>query len=168
MQTFEKENYPVFDMFNNQWALVTAGDASAYNACTLSWGSLGTIWGSAGQGRPIVTVYVHPDRYTHSFLTQSEVFTVSFFSAEYKQALAYLGSHSGREENKIAAAGLTPKPIGNGITYKEATLTFLCKKLYQAPFLRSGMAEEISNSVYQSREPHWIFMGEIMEVEDRE
>ena len=58
-----------------------------------------------------------------------EYFTVSFFAPEYKKALAYLGSHSGRNENKIENAGLTAVAIGKTMVFKEAKQAFLCKKL---------------------------------------
>lgn len=29
------ENYPVFDMFKNQWALVTAGTVDCFDGCTI-------------------------------------------------------------------------------------------------------------------------------------
>ena len=167
MKDFEKKNYEVFDLFNNQWALVTAGDPSRYNTCTIGWGSLGTIWGGPGSGRAIATVYVNPERYTWEFLKDSEVFTVAFFPPEYKKALGYLGTHSGRDGDKIAAAGLTPKPLGGGVSFEEATLSFVCRKLYQAPFDREGMADEINHGIYENWQPHWMFVGEIIETEDR-
>ena len=70
MKPFEMKDYKVFDMFNNQWALVTAGTPDHYNTCTIAWGSLGTIWGGPNRGRSIVTVYVNPDRYTYGFLKE--------------------------------------------------------------------------------------------------
>ncbi len=51
MKDFETKEYKVFDIFNNQWGLVTAGDLSNYNTCTIAWGSFGTIWGVAGPGK---------------------------------------------------------------------------------------------------------------------
>ena len=167
MKAFEANDYPVFSLFNNRWGLVTAGTADAFNACTLSWGSLGTIWGGPGQGRPIVTIYVHPDRYTHTFLRNNDRFTVSFFPETCRKALEYLGSHSGRKENKIAAAGLTPIFLENGVAYEEATLTLVCRKLYEGPFAQEGLADEIGKGIYDSREPHWIFVGEILEAREK-
>lgn len=167
MREFEGKDYKVFDIFNNQWGLVTAGDKSSYNTCTIAWGSFGTIWGGPCRGRSIVTVYVHPDRYTYEFLRRSDQFTVSFFPDEYHKALGYLGSHSGRDEDKISIAGLAPKLIGNAVTFEEANLTFVCRKLYEAPFEREGMADEINNGMYATWEPHWMFVGEIVNVEDK-
>ena len=167
MKPFEEKDYKVFDMFNNRWGLVTAGDPAHYNTCTIGWGSLGTIWNGPGHGRPIATVYVNPDRYTWEFLRDSDTFTVSFFPEEYRKALGYLGSHSGRDGDKVAAAGLTPRALGGGVTFEEAELTFLCRKLYQGPFQREGLAPEISEGIYAHWQPHWMFVGEILEAEDK-
>ena len=167
MRDFETKDYKVFDMFNNQWALVTAGDIGRYNTCTVGWGSLGTIWGGPGSGRSIVTVYVNPDRYTWEFLRQSEVFTVSIFPPEYRGALGYLGSHSGRDGDKVAEAGLTPKELSGGVAFAEAGLTFVCHKLYQGEFRREGLAGEIDGGIYKDWHPHWMFVGEIIETEDK-
>ena len=57
MKPFEAKDYKIFDMFNNQWALATAGGMDHWNTCTIAWGSLGTIWGGPGGGRSIATIY---------------------------------------------------------------------------------------------------------------
>ena len=165
MKEFEAKNYPVFDMFNNQWALATAGTLEDYNTCTIAWGSLGTIWGGPNRGRSIVTIYIHPDRYTWEYLRKTETFTVSFFPRECRKDLGYLGSHSGRDEDKVAKTNLTPKPIGDSVTFQQAELTFLCRKLYEGPFQREGLADVIDGGIYKSWEPHWMFVGEIVETE---
>ena len=132
----------------------------------LAGGSLGTIWGGPGRGRPIVTVYVNPDRYTWEFLKESSTFTVEFFPEEYRRALSYLGSRSGRDEDKVTKAGLTPKELAGGVTFEEAELTFVCHKLYEGEFQREGLAPEINNGIYAKWNPHWMFVGEILETED--
>ena len=43
-----KEN---FMLFNDNWALVTAGSLTHYNTMTISWGSLGCIWNGEDSGR---------------------------------------------------------------------------------------------------------------------
>ncbi|MBR6349278.1 MAG: flavin reductase [Lachnospiraceae bacterium] len=167
MQDIKQNEYKVFDMFKNQWALVTAGNIEDFNTCTIGWGSLGTIWGVPGKGREIVTVYVNPDRYTWEYLKKNEYFSVSFFPEKYRSALEYLGSHSGRDGNKVKVSKLMPDQFGQGVTYVQAELTFLCKKLYQAPFEREGLADEINNGIYKNWNPHWMFVGEIIDVEDK-
>lgn len=94
----------VFRKFDKQWALVTAGTPEHYNTMTISWGSLGTLW-----RRPVATVYVKKNRYTFEFMEQSDYFTVSFYPQEQRRALSLLGSTSGRDGDKVAAAGLMPE-----------------------------------------------------------
>ena len=90
---------------------------------------MGNIWGPNGGDISTVTVYIHPARYTQEFMAKYDTFTVSFFPESYRKALGYLGSHSGRDENKVANSGLTPVAAGDGVTFKEAELTFVCKKM---------------------------------------
>ena len=176
MKNFKEKEYKIFEMFDKQWAVVTAGSMEHYNCCTISWGSMGNIWGNSGKSRSIVTVYVHPARYTGEFLKNSDIFTVSFYPENWKKALGYIGSHSGRDGNKVIAAGLTPVAFGQGVTYEEANLTFLCKKLYQHQFSKEDMAPaileyyasmpEIYPDFKGGWQPHIVFVGEIIDVKD--
>ena len=96
------------DMIAREWMLVTAGNAErGYNTMTASWGHLGSIWGHGG-GLPTAVVYLRPQRYTKEFVDREEYFTITVFPEQYRKALGYLGSHSGRDGDKVAAAGLTP------------------------------------------------------------
>ena len=71
-----------------EWMLLTAGDESrGYNTMTASWGHLGSIWGHGG-GLPTAVAYVRPQRYTKEFMDREELFTLSFFSEEYKRRWA--------------------------------------------------------------------------------
>ena len=40
-------NVNSFQVFNSDWALVTAGTEGCYNTMTISWGGLGTLWGQS-------------------------------------------------------------------------------------------------------------------------
>ena len=86
MENFKQKAYNVFELFDRQWAIVTAGSIEHYNSCTVGWGSLGNLWGPTGRSRPAVTVYVHPARYTCEFLERGDTFTVSFYPPECRRA----------------------------------------------------------------------------------
>src|SRR5512140_1249213 len=94
----------VFHLFNRQWLVLASGDlaADAFNAMTISWGSLGIMW-----DKPIVQVAVRPTRHTHGFMERYPTFTVSAFPEAFRPALDVLGSHSGRDGDKLAEAGVT-------------------------------------------------------------
>ena len=173
MADFESKDYPIFDLFRNRWALVTAGTPEHFNTCTVSWGSMGTLW-----SRSVITVYLHPSRYTTNFMLDADTFTVSFFPPECRQALGILGTRSGRDGNKVVASGLTPVPIGDSVTFAEATQTFLCRKISQQQFAKEGLAPDIRAN-YTSKpglfppdengdwQPHWVFVGEVIEAPER-
>ena len=93
---------------------------------------------------------------------------MAFLAPRYKRVLACLGSCSGRNVKKIARSGLSPYETNGGVTYEEAELTFVCQKIYQGPFETKGLADEIKNGVYADWDPHWMFVGEIVEVEEKE
>ena len=175
---YQKNNYPIFEMFSKEWALAAAGTPERHNACTISWGSMGTLWGRPNAGGAMVTVYLHPGRYTQQFFAENDTFTVSFFPSEYKRALGYMGAHSGRDGNKEKKAGLTPVAFGDSVAYQEANLVFLCRKVYQHPFSREDIAPDIQEyyrdnpKVYPvdgqgDWQPHWVYVGEIIDVMDR-
>jgi hypothetical protein len=74
-------------------------------------------------------------------------------------------------------ARLTPIEIGQGVTYKEAKLTFPCKKkLYRHQFSKENITTEVQEyyasmpKVYPDFnggwQPHIVFVGEIIEVRD--
>lgn len=172
MSGFLTADYKAFELFGKRWGLVTAGSLERHNSCTVSWGGLGTLW-----GRPVVTVYVHPACHTCRFLEKSDFFTVSFYDEKYRPALVYMGAHSGREGDKAAAAGLTPLAFGQSVTYEEAELTLLCRKLYAHPFDREALDPEVqamyaaTPAVYPDFQggwqPHIVFVGEAIDALDR-
>lgn len=148
-------------MLADEWMLVTAGTKErGCNTMTISWGHLGCIW-----GKPTAVVYVRPQRYTKEFVDREELFTLTVFPEKYHGALAYLGSHSGRDGDKVAAAGLTPV-FGEGYTaFAEAKMTLVCRKLYRAPLKEEGFLDkEVLERNYPQRDFHDLYVGEIVKV----
>ena len=125
-----------------EWMLITAGNAErGYNTMTASWGHLGSIWGHGG-GLPTSVIFIRPQRFTKEFVDREEYYTLTFFDPQYKKALGYLGSHSGRDGDKVAAAGLTPVFLEETTAFAEAKLVLVCRKLYRAPLLEEGFLDK--------------------------
>ena len=161
---FELQMNPM-EMVAKQWMLVTAGDQKAgYNTMTASWGHFGSIWGHSG-GLPTSVIFVRPQRYTKEFVDREPLYSLCFFPPEYKKALGYLGTHSGRDSDKVSEAGLTPV-FGEGYTYfEEAKLVFVCRKLYQAPVLEEGFHDKaLMEDCYPRKDFHDLYVGEIVKV----
>ena len=149
-----------FDQFEKNWALLSAGPKDDHNTMTISWGSTGSLW-----DKPIVTVYVKPNRFTHKFMTENEYFTVSFYPEDKHDALLKMGTTTGRHHNdKDAAAGLTVKDLGKAVTYEEAEFTFLCRKVFWGDMITTHMPAEIVEKYYTPEEPHTLYIGEVVEV----
>ncbi|MBQ3104741.1 MAG: flavin reductase [Lachnospiraceae bacterium] len=149
----------IFQQFGEKWALVTAGDKEDFNTMTVSWGGLGTIW-----NKPVATVYVRTVRYTHEFMDKSEYFTVSFYPSEYKKILGVLGARSGREMDKKNNSGLTPRFLADSVTFEEAEVTLLCRKLFRQRIDPENIPSDIQATFYEGDAPHDMYIGEVVEI----
>ena len=151
-----------FHKLDKEWALLAAGNSSSYNAMTVSWGFLGTLWAI-----PAATVYLRPQRYTLEFLERERYYTLSFFPFEYKEALAYLGKVSGREGDKISKTGLTPvfDNTAGSPHFEQAELVLVCRKLYTDDIKPDHFVDNtIPPDKYPQKDYHRFFIGEVVEI----
>lgn len=153
-------NVNAFKIYHEEWALLTSGTEENFNTMTISWGGLGTLW-----SKPVATVYVKPVRYTHQFMENNDYFTVSFYAEEYKRALMILGSKSGRDEDKVAVSKLTPEFLDHAVTFKEAKLTLLCKKIYHQDMDMKYMPDDVITDYYTTELPHTMYIGEVIDMD---
>ncbi len=150
-------------LFDRQALLLTVGDFSKghFNTMTIGWGSIGTMW-----NYPYVSVVVRPTRYTYEFMEKYEDFTVSAFPAEYKRALSYLGTRSGRDEDKLAATNLTPTASlkVQSPSFEESELTIECRKIYTSDFDPSRFVDPEIDKNYPVKDYHRVYYGEILQI----
>lgn len=78
MENFEEikpaaitENF--IKLIGSDWMLVTVGQREHFNTMTASWGGVGFLW-----NKPVVFVFIRPQRYTFGFIEQEPMFTLSF------------------------------------------------------------------------------------------
>jgi flavin reductase (DIM6/NTAB) family NADH-FMN oxidoreductase RutF len=55
---------------------------------------------------PMIMVGIVPSRYSHGLIKETGVFVANLVPASMKAAWDYLGSHSGRDGDKLAASGV--------------------------------------------------------------
>lgn len=148
-------------MFADEWFELAAGKEGDMNLMTIAWGTLGELW-----NRPVVTVYVSTSRYTYEFMEKNDYFTITHFPAAMREKLQYLGTASGRDENKVKGADLTVEftKLGNPI-FAEADLAIECKKIYAEQFKADLMPVE-QRQWYDDRGIglHVVYVGEIVNV----
>lgn len=154
------------ELIGKEWMLVAAGDREKMNMMTASWGGVGFLW-----NRPVVFVFIRPERYTLAFVEAKKWFTLSFFGGEYREAYTLCGSRSGREIDKVAATGLTPFFTAEGNPgFEEARLTLECKTLAvsemkEDDFLDPAVYERWYNATQGN--PHRVYVAEIVHAWER-
>ncbi len=159
----ENLSVDIYDHWAHKWFLLTSGNFNTgeYNTMTVAWGSLGCMW-----NKPFTQVVVRPSRYTHDFITKYEHFTLCSFSEEQKQTLEYLGSVSGRDEDKISKSGLTPVSANTveAPVFKEAELAIECRKIYYDSLKPENFLDPSIEKEYPESDYHTIVFGEIVYV----
>jgi flavin reductase (DIM6/NTAB) family NADH-FMN oxidoreductase RutF len=152
-----------FQNIGNEWALLSVGDEKHFNTMTISWGSLGFIW-----QRPVLTVVVRPQRYTHEFTDKFEKFSVSFYDRKHRHALNILGTKSGRDTDKIALSGLTPVFVDGVPTFKEAFLTVIARKIYRGQLESAGfLVPSVDAEFYPEKDYHTVYIAELVKTVEK-
>jgi flavin reductase (DIM6/NTAB) family NADH-FMN oxidoreductase RutF len=143
---------------------LAAGDFAAgqFNCLTVGWGGLARLW-----DRPVAFVAVKPTRHTFSFLERFPRFTLNHFPPPFRKALLYLGTHSGRDGNKLGASGLTPM-ASTGVAapcFVEADLMLECEKAYADDYRpEQALLAALANGERSGR-THRFFFGEVRAVQ---
>lgn len=148
------------ELFDKDWMALAVGKEGDMNAMTISWGEIGEVW-----EKPVLTVFVSSSRYTHEFMERSDYFTVTAFPESRRSSIQYIGTRSGRDGDKLKAAGLTPEftELGNPI-FKEANLAIECRIIYKAPLEKEDIAEDVAGIYDNGMGVHSMYIGEIINV----
>ena len=156
-----------FLWFKGDGLLLAVGDKEKSNAMTIGWGALGNLW---GHDVNTLTVYVSESRYTQQMMENCKYFTVMTFDESRKDILAYMGSHSGRDEDKAKALGLHIQYTEQGAPYyQEAYEVYECELIYKAPFDMNNMIGP-GKEFYSNRpntKVHHMYIGRILSAKRR-
>ena len=155
-----KEN--AVKLIGKDWMLITSGDEKSYNTMTASWGGLGQLW-----NKDVCFIFVRPQRYTYEFLEKNNLFTLSFYPEDYRKALTFCGTKSGRDYDKAKETGLTPLFKDGTTTFDEAKLTLVCKKIAFQDMSPEGFIDESIKDNYAQNDYHRIYVGEILKVYEK-
>jgi len=149
-----------FQTIGKEWMLITAGNEEKVNTMTASWGGFGVMY-----GKNVAFIFVRPQRYTKEFIDQEETFSLSFLDKSYKDVLNYLGSVTGRIEDKIGKSGLTLDYTDQTPYFSEANQVFICKKLYQQSLTGDSLINErFDTTYYPDKDYHIMYIAEITKV----
>lgn len=171
-----KEKINVFDYSQTilealqKGVLLTTKTDEKVNTMTISWGTLGIEW-----GKPIFTVFVRENRFTHEQLEKNPEFTINIPVGDFnRKILGIAGTKSGHNMDKIKELGLTlenPETLSvPGI--KELPLTLECHVIYKQKQELKAISEENQKRFYpqdvdgtfhgENRDVHTAYYGEIV------
>ena len=151
-----------FDLIGNKWLLICAPDAekhSGANAMTASWGGLGVIW-----NKNVATVYVRPQRHTFTLMENGELCSLCFLGQEFRDALKLCGTKTGKNMDKIQAAGLDVCFEDGVPVIEQSDLVLICKKAY-SDFLKEDYFNDPAHlSSYPNKDFHKMYILEIKKI----
>ena len=149
-----------FQLIGKDWMLITAEKDNKTNTMTASWGGLGVLW-----GKNVAFIFIRPQRYTKEFVENSDTFSLTFFDKTFKKELGYLGSVSGKDEDKIYKANLTIQHSDSTPYFDEASITIICKKLYAQDIKpECFISNELDISMYPEKDYHTLYIAEVEKV----
>ena len=112
-------NESTFRLIGHDGMLVTAAHNSRVNTMTASWGGFGVLF-----NKNVAYIFVRPQRFTKEFVDGSDRFSLTFFDKSFKKELSYLGTASGKDEDKINKAGLTTLYLVETPYFEEVTNSY--------------------------------------------
>ena len=140
-------------------AFLTTKTGSKINSMTISWGTIGFMW-----GKPIFMVMVRPQRYTYGIIEKTNEFTVTIPYKKMSKELAFLGSKSGKDMNKLSELNLSTvdsEKINTPVLEIEG-MHFECKVVYKTTMSTENLNEIINKDKYPLEDYHTLYFGEIV------
>ncbi len=150
--------------------LLTTKTDNKVNSMVIGWGTLGFDWST-----PVFVAFVREGRFTRRLLDENPEFSINVPSGPFdRRIIAVCGGTSGRDTDKITAAGLTlvaPDRI-TVPAIRELPLTLECRVIYRQKqelslldqkFLPRFYPAEVDGShVGANRDAHIAYYGEIV------
>jgi flavin reductase (DIM6/NTAB) family NADH-FMN oxidoreductase RutF len=138
-------------------AFLTVQANDIVNVMTIGWATIGFLW-----GRPMMSVMVRDSRYTFGIIEKSSEFTVSVPRDDMTKTIAFCGSKSGRDVDKLKACNLELNP---GEKVKTPSLLipgihFECAIVYKTAMDPKNLVESYGH-LYPEKDYHTIYFGEI-------
>ena len=151
-------------MIGKDWLLFTAQKDGEVNTMTASWGGLGIMW-----NKKVAYIFIRPQRYTKEFVDSADKLSISVLPDSFRKDLVYLGTVSGRDEDKVSKTNLTLTNYEGVPGFKESRLTLICKKLFVQRLTEDSFLEkDIIDKWYPERDYHFMYVVEIEKILENE
>ena len=151
-----------FSLIGKEKLLISAGTPEDWNTMTASWGTMGVLW-----NKNVFSVVIRPQRHTYGFFEREEYFTVTVLPEGMEDAYRICGTKSGRDCDKAALTGLKPCFVDGAVTFEQARLVFVCRKIYVQDISPEGFVDKSIENHYPIKDYHRLYCGEIVSVLER-
>lgn len=142
-------------------AFLTTKQGDKINTMTIAWGGISIVW-----GKPLYVIYVRYSRDTYRMLEGNDQFSISIpKQGTLKKELAYCGTKSGRDTDKIKDCKFTLLP-GRTIdtpVLGECELHYECNIIYRQAMEPNAITDSVKNRYYTTHNYHVIYYGEIVD-----
>lgn len=149
--------------------LVTVRVDDAVNSIAIGWGTIGIEW-----NKPLFQIYVRECRHSKSMLDEAGEFTVNVpleRSERTKEIVAFCGTKSGLDVDKVAALGLTlvESEAISAPAIQELPLTLECRVVYATRQDGRKMPADVMQKFYPDwaenpEDVHTVYYGEIVDA----
>ncbi|WP_258878548.1 flavin reductase [Candidatus Xianfuyuplasma coldseepsis] len=143
-------------------AFLTTKKGRRINTMTIAWGGIHIIW-----GKPVYAIYVRYSRETYNYLKYTDEFTISVPKfGTMKKELAYCGTKSARETDKIKDLDLTlvkGRKVETPVI-QQCELHYECKIIYRQALEPNAIMEQVKDRYYPNNNFHMVYYGEIIDT----
>ncbi|MBQ8599536.1 MAG: flavin reductase family protein [Oscillospiraceae bacterium] len=157
----------IMDKMTHGGILVTTKVGDKVNPMTIGWGTIGVDW-----SKPVFQTYIREVRHTKGMMDEALEFTINVpveKTDKVKEALAFCGTKSGRDFDKVQELGLTLVE-GENVSVpaiKELPLTLECKVIYKVRQEGKEIPADVMERFYPDWEQtpedlHTVYYGEIV------
>ncbi|MBI5578775.1 MAG: flavin reductase family protein [Deltaproteobacteria bacterium] len=138
-------------------AFLTVKAGKQLNTMTIGWATIGFAW-----RKPIMMVMVRNSRHTFSLIEKAADFTVSVPTGEMKKEIAFCGTKSGRDVDKLKECGLKSAPSRKVVSpiIQIPGIHFECRIVYKNAIDPARLSREY-DPIYPEKDYHTLYFGEI-------
>ena len=140
-------------------AFLTVKAGNALNTMTIGWASFGVVW-----SKPIMMVAVRLSRHTFGIIEKAKDFTVTVPGRDMHKELAFCGSKSGRDMDKIKLCKLETTGSRKVVSpiIKTPGRHYECKIVYKSAMDPAHLDKDYDSILYPKKDYHTLYFGEIL------
>lgn len=144
-------------------AFLVSGNKEKINPMTIGWAQFGIAC-----GKSVLCVMVRSSRFSKTLIDESGEFTLCIPKDEqYKKALVFCGSKSGRDFDKVSECNLITVPSSFiDVPGIKNCRTYECKVLYKSEMSKESLSPDAEAKWYPSGDLHTIYTAEILNLKE--